>query len=140
MFRRSKGPPRAILGEGSGAVGVPRRLPPRSVLVTVRQYRAHMAEGGHNGSHGTRVQPAKDWATVLNESWPPPEIARRLRDVDVDKQIPVIAHVVFESGEEQLFGYATRWAKDLPHVRVSINDARLTTGGLWLAPADIQRA
>jgi hypothetical protein len=36
-------------------------------------------------------------------------------------------------------GIATRWAKNLPHVRVEINDERIVSGGVWVAPADVER-
>lgn len=93
-----------------------------------------------NGSHGTRVQPARHWVKVLNESWPKAEIARRMHELEVDEQIPVTARVVFETGEEQLQGSAVWWVRrPTAHVRVRINDNRLQSGGVWLDPADIQR-
>jgi hypothetical protein len=93
----------------------------------------------NTGSHGTYVQPGHRWTRVLNQSWPPAEVARRLTDVPIEQQIPVRVRVVFETGEEQLDGIATRWVKNLPHVRVAINDVRIVSGGVWVAPSDIER-
>lgn len=93
----------------------------------------------NEGSHATNIQPGQRWAEVLNQSWPPPEVARRLCDVPIEDQIHVRVRVLFETGEEQLEGIATRWTKNLPHVRVSINDVRLVSGGVWVSPSDIER-
>ncbi len=91
-------------------------------------------------SHATNVQPAKRWAKVLNESWPSTELARQLRDVDVDQQIPVVVRIVFETGVEHLPGVATRWvSRPTAHVRVEVQDDRLVSGGVWVDPADIER-
>ena len=85
------------------------------------------------------MQPGRRWVKVLNQSWPPAEIARRLCDVPIEDQIRVRVRVVFETGEEHLEGIATRWTKNLPHVRVAINDVRIVSGGVWVAPSDIER-
>lgn len=34
---------------------------------------------------------------------------------------------------------ATRWVKNLPHVRVAVNDVRIVSGGVWVAPMDLER-
>lgn len=94
----------------------------------------------NDGSHATNVRPSNRWVEVLNESWPKPELARQLRELDVDKQIPVTARVVFTTGEEHLPGMAVYWiTRPTKHVRVRIDDVRLVSGGLWLDPADIRR-
>lgn len=90
-------------------------------------------------SHATNVQPASQWAKVLNEKWPSAELARRLRDVD--DPIPVTVRIVFETGEERLPGLATRWVNSpTKHVRVAVQDSRLVSGGVWVDPADVERA
>ena len=91
------------------------------------------------GSHGTNVQPGHNWVSVKNESWPPAEVARRMTPLSIDQQIAVRVRVVFETGEEWLEGFATRWTKNLPHVRVAIHDERVASGGVWVAPEDIKR-
>ncbi|MEV6413825.1 hypothetical protein [Kribbella sp. NPDC051718] len=83
--------------------------------------------------------PQDFWQAVLNEHWPPAAVARSLRDVPSDRQIPVVARVVYkDDGEQQLAGVAVRWTQQ--HVCVRIGDRRLATGLVWLAPADVWRA
>lgn len=95
---------------------------------------------GDYPSHATNVQPATGWSDPLNETWPPAELARRLQDVPVDKQIAVVARLVFETGTEYLEGFATRWEDGKPYVRIAIADSRLRSGGVWLHPSDARPA
>ncbi|GAA3509916.1 hypothetical protein GCM10022234_00020 [Aeromicrobium panaciterrae] len=91
-------------------------------------------------SHATNVQPAKQWVKVLNESWPPLEVSRRIRDVEPQDEIPVIVRVQFETGEEYLEGKAVWWVnRQTRHVRIAVNDSRLQTGGVTVDPADVRR-
>jgi hypothetical protein len=91
----------------------------------------------NEGSHGTNVQPAGGWQRVQNESWPPAEVARRLSDRPYEEQIPVIVRVVFDTGEENIEGMASRWTGQ--HVYVLVADQRVRIGGVWVAAADVSR-
>lgn len=76
---------------------------------------------------------------VLNESWPAPEVARSLKDVDVWKQIEVEAHVVLEQdGPVTMQGTAVRWTR--MHVCVLLTDQRLLVPYVWLNPSDVRRS
>ena len=75
--------------------------------------------------------------TLLNEDWPPPAIARRLKNAAAP--IEVEARLVFDrDGEAWLPGHALRWTK--MHVMVEIIDPRLQVSRVWLAPHDLHRA
>lgn len=75
---------------------------------------------------------------VLNESWPAPEVARKLRDVESYRQIPVSARIVFEKdGPQWLEGTATRWTRI--HGCVMLADQRLIVPYVWLNATDIRR-
>lgn len=91
----------------------------------------------NEGSHGTNVQPAGRWQKVLNENWPPADVARRLNDRPVEEQIPVSVRVVFTAGEERLDGMAARWTR--MHGYVIVADQRIRNQGIWVLAADIQR-
>jgi hypothetical protein len=83
-----------------------------------------------------RWGPESEWQRARNERFPPPAIARRLRDQS--KPIPVTARVVWErDGEEWIDGTAIRW--DQRHVLVRLDDRRCSTIGFWLAPEDVRR-
>lgn len=76
---------------------------------------------------------------VLNESWPAPEVARKLRDVEVWRQIEVNARVVLENdGPEWLPGTAVRWTRQ--HVCVLLPERRLLVPYVWLNPSDVRRS
>lgn len=85
------------------------------------------------------TRPSDSWQAVTNKHWPSPELARTLRDVPADRQIKVVARVVFEDdGEQLLDGTAVRWTRN--HVCVWLNDPRLQVAYVWLAPTDVRRA
>lgn len=92
------------------------------------------------GEFDGREPRSTGWVKILNESWPEPELARKLKDVAVDEQIPVTVRIVLETGVEYLQGVATRWSSGrTKHVRVEVQDNRLQTGGVWVDPADVER-
>lgn len=100
----------------------------------------HDATMTESGEFGGREPLSTGWVKILNESWPEPELARRLKDVGVDKQIPVTVRIVFETGIEHLPGIATRWSNgQRKHVRVTVDDHRVATFGVWVDPADVER-
>lgn len=74
---------------------------------------------------------------IANESWPPPDVARRLNDRPSGEQVAVEVRVAFETGDEWLQGTATRWHGQ--HVRVVTSDPRIVTYGLWVVAADVRR-
>jgi hypothetical protein len=75
---------------------------------------------------------------VLNESWPPLDVARRLKDVPRDRQIEVEARLVLPyGGEEWVRARAVRWTRT--HVCVWVPDARLLIPYVWLVPSDVRR-
>jgi hypothetical protein len=102
--------------------------------------------------HQDAEQPSRDYGSigysveqqlrmhqnVVNESWPPPAVAREVRDVARERQVDVTVRLVFErDGEQQVPGRAVRWWKR--HVCVSVNDRRLQVGYVWLDAGDVQR-
>lgn len=88
-------------------------------------------------SHATNVQPASGWQKPANELWPKPEVARRLNDVDIQKQIPVTVRLEYDTGTEHQHGVATRWTAS--HVYVVVSDERLHSGGCWVRADDVVR-
>ncbi|MFD7161694.1 hypothetical protein ACFV9C_44415 [Kribbella sp. NPDC059898] len=75
---------------------------------------------------------------VLNESWPAPEVARALKDVEVWRQIEVDVRVVLDqAGPVTLRGTAVRWTR--LHVCVLLLDPRLLVPYVWLNPSDVRR-
>lgn len=79
--------------------------------------------------------PTEHWQDVLNESWPPADVARKLQDRE---GIPVTVRVVFgRDGEQQLDGRARRWWEQ--HVYVELKDRRIRTTGVWVDASDVQR-
>ncbi|WP_345572127.1 MULTISPECIES: hypothetical protein [Actinomycetes] len=86
------------------------------------------------------IERAALYQRVLNEHFPPPAIARRLRDVPFDRRIAVWVRIVWSSdGEEWLAGEAWRW--DRRHVFVTQLgiEVRLQLSGVWVAPEDVRR-
>ena len=60
------------------------------------------------------------WQDVTNEAWPPLGVARTLRDVPLDRQLEVVARLVFAvDGEQYLPGRALRWTRTNVCVMVS---------------------
>lgn len=91
----------------------------------------HQNLGGDSGV-------SEGWQKVLNQSWPAPAVAKVLRDVDSDRQVEVMARVMFEEdGEQWLPGLATRWSGQ--HVCVAMSDPRLQVAYNWLAASDVRR-
>jgi hypothetical protein len=81
---------------------------------------------------------AAKYQKVGNEHFPPPAIARRLRDVDGERRIAVRVRIEWErDGEQWIDAEAWRW--DQRHVFVRFSDERLQIGGVWLAPHDVSR-
>lgn len=79
------------------------------------------------------------WQRITNEHWPPAEVARSLKDVPGERQIDIVARLVFEvDGEQHVQGRAVRWTKH--HVCVWTSDGRLQVPYVWLAPSDVRRA
>jgi hypothetical protein len=75
---------------------------------------------------------------VDNQAWPDLDIARRLRDVPVERQVQVWARIVLElDGEHWTAGRAVRWAQGC--VCVLAADRRLWTPYVWVDAADIRR-
>jgi hypothetical protein len=73
---------------------------------------------------------------VTNQSWPPPEVARRLSDRQdgIDVRVRV---VLSGDGEVWLDGRATRWHGR--HVFAYVLDDRLRLGFVWVDAGDVQR-
>lgn len=73
---------------------------------------------------------------VLNQSWPPAEVARELRNRP--DAIAAKARVMFETdGEQWLDGIARRWWQQ--HVCVELEDPRLRVRYVWVSAADVRR-
>ena len=73
---------------------------------------------------------------ILNQSWPPAEIARELKNRD--DAIDVRVRVVFDpDGEQWLEGIARRWWQQ--HVCVECDDPRLRIRYLRVDAADVKR-
>ena len=102
-------------------------------FVIVDTYRQPML--GHSSPPGPDRHETFDQPT--NQSWPPPEVARRLNDKPRAEQISVTVRLEFSTGEEMLDGIAARWWKQ--HVYVKVNDPRLPTWGAWVDAADVER-
>ncbi|MBB5984025.1 hypothetical protein [Kribbella solani] len=89
---------------------------------------------GTEGFEDNRPKPQR----VMNESWPAPEVARALKDVEAWKQIDVEARVVLEQdGQQVMHGRAVRWTR--LHVCVLLPDRRLLVPYVWLNPSDVRR-
>lgn len=74
--------------------------------------------------------------TVLNESWPPTDVAAVLKNVP--EPIPVTVRLVFDTdGEQQLAGRAVRWWQR--HVYVELDDHRIRSTGVWVDAGDVKR-
>jgi hypothetical protein len=90
---------------------------------------------GTEGFEDKRPKPQR----VLNESWPAPEVARAMKDIDAWKQIEVDARVVLDQdGPVTMRGRAVRWTR--MHVCVLLPDPRLLVPYVWLNPSDVRRA
>jgi hypothetical protein len=76
---------------------------------------------------------------VLNECWPPGDMARRIKPASPDRFVKVIVRVEFEhDGWTEIAGTAQRWWRN--HVCISVGDPRLRTMYVWLDAADVRRA
>ena len=78
---------------------------------------------------------------VYNEHWPFRDSKGRGHAEGVATQrdwIAIRARLVFaRDGEQWLYGWAVAWTKDA--VCVQLEDRRLPTSRIWLAPSDVQR-
>lgn len=80
--------------------------------------------------HPERVQ------DVMNQSWPAPEVARRLSDRRDGIEVRVRL-VLSGDGEVWLDGRATRWHDQ--NVFVYVRDDRLRLGFVWVDAEDVER-
>lgn len=91
-----------------------------------------MAE--HFNDYGIPYHPER-FQDVMNKSWPPPDVARRLSD---HAAIPVTVRIVWDrDGETWLDGTATRWHGQ--HVFVRFVDERSRLGFAWVDAGDVGR-
>lgn len=74
------------------------------------------------------------WQEVLNESWPPADVARRLRDVAEPIAVTVRLELD-QDGEVRLQAQAVRWWQQ--HVCVYLIDPRLQARYVWVDAADV---
>ena len=93
--------------------------------------------GSDGGVRGTGPQAtAHLWQEVRNEQWPPPAIARRLKERP-DRR-PVWVAIEWESdGWQWMRGMAVTW--DQQHFKVSVEDKRLQVGLVWVVPKHVRR-
>jgi len=83
------------------------------------------------------IRPNADYQHVLNQSWPSPDVARRLHDRP--NAIDVRVRLELERGDdaEWLEARATRWWQR--HVCVNVEDRRLRVPYVWVDAADVSR-
>lgn len=89
----------------------------------------------HLNDYGVAYRPDA-YQDVLNQSWPPADVARELKTRD--DGIGVRVRVVFDrDGEQWLDGVARRWWQT--HVCVECGDARLRVRYVWVGAEDVRR-
>jgi hypothetical protein len=95
--------------------------------------------GKHRRSRLVPSAPSADgpvYQKVLNEDWPPPAIARTLKNARAS--IEVEARLILDrDGETWMPGRALRWTRH--HVLVEVADPRLEVSRIWLAPHDLHQ-
>lgn len=98
---------------------------------------AEVQSGSVAGSNDYGIQHRpEDFQDVLNQLWPPPEVARELKNRD--DAIEVQVRVVFDrDGEQWLDSVARRWWQ--LHVCVECEDRRLRVRYVWVGAGDVRR-
>jgi hypothetical protein len=89
---------------------------------------------GPSNDYGVPHDPTQ-FQDVLNQSWPAPDVAKRIKD---PASIDVTVRLAFaRDGEVWLDGVGTRWHGH--HVFVRIEDTRLRLPFVWVDASNVRR-